>query len=118
MRGRRVETSGVGTGYAVITTALHVERSQILSQALHKLEQPLPHSVDQHVVLGVQLSRTADQTTQKRVNPTCSKTTNHKDDISSQNASLPLCGSPSKTTLQGVKKDMNRGTLGKRGCSL
>lgn len=38
---------------------------------LHKLEQPLPQSIHHHVVLCVQLSRTPDQTTQQRVNPTC-----------------------------------------------
>lgn len=37
---------------------------------LHKLEQPLPQSVHHHVVLCVQFSRTPDQTTQQRVNPT------------------------------------------------
>lgn len=54
----------------MVTSPLHVERSQVQSQVLHKLEQPLPQSIDHHVILSVQFSGTTNQTPQQRVNAT------------------------------------------------
>lgn len=54
----------------MVTSPLHVERPQVQSQVLHKLEQPLPQSIHQHVILSVQFSGTADQTTDQGVNAT------------------------------------------------
>lgn len=59
------------TGQTVVTPPLHVESGQIQRDVLHKLEQPLSQSIHHHVILCVQLSWTADQTPQQRVNPTC-----------------------------------------------
>lgn len=110
-------TREVSTRQPVITTALHVEGGQVQSQVLDELEQPVPDSVDHHSILGVQFSRTADQTAQQRVDSAWNKTRNRKD-TSRQDSSLSLRSSPSKMILQGVKKALNRGTLGKRRCSL
>lgn len=108
----------MSTRQAVITTALHVEGGEVQSQMLDELEQPVPYSLDHHAILGVQFSRTADQTPQQRVNSTWNKTRNREEDISRHESSRFLRSSPSKTTLQGVKKALYRETLGKRGCSL
>lgn len=54
----------------MFTSPLHVQRAQIQSQMLHKLEQPLPQSIHHHVILSVQFRGTADQTTEQRVNAT------------------------------------------------
>lgn len=56
------------TRQAMITSPLHVERTQVRSQLLHKLKQPVPQSLHHHVILSVQLGRTAEQTPQQRVN--------------------------------------------------
>lgn len=52
----------------MFTSPLHIERAQVQSQIEHKLEQPLPQSIHHHVILCVQFSGTANQTTQQRVN--------------------------------------------------
>lgn len=52
----------------MFTSPLHVERAQVQSQIEHKLEQLLPQSIHHHVILCVQFSGTANQTTQQRVN--------------------------------------------------
>ncbi len=54
----------------MVTSPRHIERAQVQSHMLHKLEQLLPQSIHHHVVLSVQFSRTEDQTTDQRVNAT------------------------------------------------
>lgn len=58
------------TWQPVVTPTLHVQSAQIHSHVLHELEELLPQSIHHHVVLGAQLSRTSNQTTQQRVDST------------------------------------------------
>lgn len=55
---------------AVVTRPLHVERTEVQGYMLYKLEQLVSQSGHHHVILGVQFSGTAKQTTQQRVNST------------------------------------------------
>lgn len=68
------------TRQAVVASSLHVERAQVQSHVHHELEEPLPQGVHHHVVLGVQLGWTSDQTPQQGVDASCRrqilKTTN------------------------------------------
>lgn len=103
------------TWQSVVTPPLHVQRAQIQSHMLHKLEQPLPQSIHQHVVLCVQFSRTPNQTTQQRVNSTWGEQKVPivvPQSVTQVLPRLSLLHSPSKTTLQGVKKALYRETLG------
>lgn len=106
----------------MVTSPLHVERAQVQSQMHHKLEQPLPQSIHHHVILSVQFSRTADQTTEQRVNATWRDQIKVRvtDGDRVTDKLLPFClyNSPSNMILQGVKKALNKGTLGNRGSSL
>jgi len=58
----------------MIASPLHVERAQIQSQMLHKLEQLFSQSVNHHVILGGQFSGAAHETTKHRVNSTWRET--------------------------------------------
>ena len=58
------------TRQAMVASTLHVEGAQVQSQVFYKLEESLPHSVHQHVILGVQLCWATHQTTDQRVDTT------------------------------------------------
>lgn len=83
---------------------------------LHKLEQPFPQSIHHHVILGVQFSRTSDQTAQQRVNATWRGQIQIRlivyDRVADKLYHFSLFCSPSKTILQGEKKALNKETLG------